>query len=145
VAVVDTNILVHAVDADSPFHSPCRSLVESLAEGDEVWHVTWPILYEFLRVSSHPRVLKDPFSLSRSWSVVRGLLESRTLRILTPGARHLDVANEVFAELPDLGANLMHDAATAVLMREHRIRHIFTRDSDFKRFPFIEIVTPPGA
>jgi predicted nucleic acid-binding protein len=30
----------------------------------------------------------------------------------------------------------MHDAHTAVLMREHGIRTIFTRDSDFHRFPF---------
>ena len=35
-----------------------------------------------------------------------------------------------------------HDAETAVLMREHGIRRICTRDTDFHRFSFIEVVDP---
>ena len=34
------------------------------------------------------------------------------------------------------------DAHTAVLMREHGVRRIYTRDTDFHRFPFIEVVDP---
>ena len=34
------------------------------------------------------------------------------------------------------------DAHTAVLMREHGIRCIVTRDTDFHRFPFLESVDP---
>jgi predicted nucleic acid-binding protein len=48
------------------------------------------------------------------------------------------------AELPALRGNLLHDAHTAVLMREHGIRTIYTRDSDFHRFPFLEVVDPLG-
>ena len=36
----------------------------------------------------------------------------------------------------------MHDAHTAILMREHGIRTIYTRDADFHRFPFIEPIDP---
>jgi predicted nucleic acid-binding protein len=49
---------------------------------------------------------------------------------------------EVADEVPQLGGNLMHDAATAVLMREHGIRRICTRDTDFHRFTFLEPVDP---
>jgi hypothetical protein len=45
-------------------------------------------------------------------------------------------------ELPHLAGNLMHDAHTAVLMREHGIRVIYTRDTDFHRFPFLELIDP---
>ena len=38
--------------------------------------------------------------------------------------------------------NLMHDAHTAVLMREHGIKRVYTRDTDFHRFPFLEPVDP---
>ena len=41
-----------------------------------------------------------------------------------------------------LEGNLMHDAHTAALMREHGIRRIYTRDTDFHRFPFLEPVDP---
>ena len=45
-------------------------------------------------------------------------------------------------EVPHLEGNLMHDAHTAALMRENGIRRIYTRDTDFHRFPFLEPVDP---
>ena len=45
-------------------------------------------------------------------------------------------------ELPDVRANLIHDLHTAVLMREHGIARIYTRDTDFHRFPFLDVVDP---
>jgi predicted nucleic acid-binding protein len=48
----------------------------------------------------------------------------------------------VIAELPWLAGNLLHDAHTAILMREHGIRRICTRDTDFHRFAFLEVVDP---
>lgn len=40
------------------------------------------------------------------------------------------------------GGPLAHDAHTAALMREHGVRAIYTRDTDFHRFPGIEVVDP---
>lgn len=48
----------------------------------------------------------------------------------------------VFDVVPQLAGNLVHDAETAVLMREHGIRRICTRDTDFHRFPFNEPIDP---
>ncbi len=70
-------------------------------------------MYEFLRVTTHPRVM-----------------------------RHASVAAQVLDEIPHLAGNLVHDARTAVLMREHGVRRIFTRDTDFHRFPFLEPLDP---
>jgi len=36
----------------------------------------------------------------------------------------------------------MHDLRTAALMREHGIKRIYTRDTDFHRFPFLEPIDP---
>ena len=44
-----------------------------------------------------------------------------------------------------LAGNLMHDTETAVLMREHGIRRICTRDTDFHRFTFLEPIEPGEA
>jgi hypothetical protein len=33
---------------------------------------------------------------------------------------------------------------TAILMREHGIREIYTRDTDFHRFPFLRVVDRPA-
>lgn len=62
--------------------------------------------------------------------------------VLVPSSRHADVAAQVFAELPYLAGNVLHDSHTAILMREHGIRRICTRDTDFHRFPFLEVIDP---
>jgi len=46
------------------------------------------------------------------------------------------------AAVPVISANLRDDAETAVLMREQGVRRICTRDTDFARFPWVEIVDP---
>jgi uncharacterized protein len=48
----------------------------------------------------------------------------------------------VIEELPYLKGSIMYDVHTAVLMREHGIREICTRDTDFHRFPFIKVIDP---
>jgi predicted nucleic acid-binding protein len=70
------------------------------------------------------------------------MLGSPGLGVLVPTERHADVAEQVITELPWLAGNLLHDAHTAILMREHGIRRICTRDTDFHRFAFLEVVDP---
>lgn len=140
--VVDTNILVYAADQDSQFHSRCRELMEEWRGQASPWYVTWGILYEFLRVITHPRVFRKPWSIIKAWGYVKAILGSSSLGILIAGERHAAVAAEVIEGLPSLSGNLLYDAQTAVLMREHGIRRIYTRDTDFHRFPFLEPVDP---
>ncbi len=140
--VVDTNVLVYAADADSPFHAACRDWLERQRGRADAWYTTWAILYEFLRVTTHPRVMRRPWSAPAAWDFLAALLASPGLAVLVPTQRHAEIAAQVIAELPHLAGNLFHDAHTAVLMREHGIRRIVTRDTDFHRFPFLEPVDP---
>jgi toxin-antitoxin system PIN domain toxin len=142
VFVVDTNVLVYAADADARFHGLCRERLERWRVQPSAWYVTWGIVYEFLRVTTHPRVLKMPWTVGEAWAFVEALLASSSLGVLVPTERHPEVAAEVVEELPHLSGNLIHDATTAVLMREHGVQRIYTRDTDFHRFPFIEPVDP---
>ena len=140
--VVDTNILVHAADAQSPFHGRCRESLEGWRVRSAAWFLTWPIVYEFLRVTTHPRVLRKPWGLTEGWHFVEALLASPGLVMLAATDRHPAVSAATVAEMPHLSGNLMHDLHTAVLMREHGIRVIYTRDADFSRFKFLEVVDP---
>ena len=140
--VIDTNILIYGADRDSPDHSRCRALIESWRRQDTPWYVTWGIIYEFLRVVTHPRVLNQPLPSSQAWLFLDALFASPHLRILTETDRHRHVAEEVFAEVPGISGNLVFDAHTAILMRENGIRTIYTRDTDFNRFPFLDTVDP---
>ena len=140
--VVDTNILVYAADQDSTFHDRCRALLEEWRNQTAPWCLTWGIFYEFLRVSTHPRVFRNPWKAGEAWKFIEAVLASPSLGILTPTDRHAAVASGIIQELPFLSGNLIHDAQTAVLMREHGIQRIYTRDTDFHRFPFLQPVDP---
>jgi toxin-antitoxin system PIN domain toxin len=142
VVVVDTNIFVYAADAGSQWHVKSRDWIEQRRGRPDAWYVTWPILYEFMRVTTHPRVMRRPWTVAGAWAFVSALLASPGLGVLTATERHADVAAQVIAELPWLAGNLIHDAHTAILMREHGIGKICTRDADFRRFAFLEVVEP---
>ena len=142
--VVDTNILVYAADEDSAFHRPCRKLLEEWRSQTSAWYVTWGVLYEFLRVTTHPRVLRQPWPAARAWAFVEAVLASPALGLLVPGPRHPQVVSEVLREVPHARGNLMHHLTTAVLMREHGIKRVYTRDTDFHRFKSLEVIDPAG-
>ncbi len=140
--VVDANVLVYAADADAPEHEPCRSLLEGSRRGRTPWYLTWGIVYEFLRVVTHRRVLRSPLATNEALSFVEAVLASPSVHILTETPRHLEVLAEVVEEVALLAGNLYHDAHTVALMREHGISSIFTRDTDFHRFHFLEVRDP---
>jgi hypothetical protein len=140
--VVDTNIFVYAADEDSPFHSRCRERIEEWRRQATPWYASWGILYEFLRVITHPRVFRHPWTASQAWSFVEALLASPTFGLLVPSQRHAEVAAIIMKKSAFLRGNLLYDAQTAILMQEHGIRRIYTRDTDFHRFPFLEPVDP---
>jgi toxin-antitoxin system PIN domain toxin len=140
--VVDTNILVYAADEDSPFHERCRARLEEWRRQTTPWYATWGTVYEFLRVITHPRVFRQPWTGPQAWSFVEALLASPTFGLLVPSERHARVAAEVMRGAEYVRGNLFLDARTAILMREHGIKTIYTRDTDFHRFPFVEPVDP---
>jgi toxin-antitoxin system PIN domain toxin len=142
VFVVDTNVLVYAARSDAPFHQACREAVERWRLQEGAWFVTWSIVYEFLRNMTHRRAAPRPWTVGGAWSFVEALLASPGFKVLAATPRHADVAAEVLRALPDLSGRLLHDAHIAILMREHGIRRIYTRDADFFRFPFLEPVDP---
>jgi uncharacterized protein len=140
--VVDTNVLVYAADEAAPEHPRCRQLVEDWRRRSGAWYVSWGICYEFLRVVTHPRVFRHPWTMDGAIRFLAALQESPGLGMLVPTDRHARVLADLAAEVPGLSGNIMHDAQTAVLMREHGIRRICTRDTDFHRFPFLEPIDP---
>jgi hypothetical protein len=140
--VVDTNVLVYAADESAPEHTRCRALVEGWRRRSGAWYLTWGIGYEFLRVVTHTRVLRHPWTMDEGVRFLAALQESPGLDVLVPTDRHARVLADVVADVPGLAGNIVHDTQTAVLMREHGIRRICTRDTDFHRFPFLEPIDP---
>ncbi|MCY4187810.1 MAG: PIN domain-containing protein [Bryobacterales bacterium] len=140
--VVDTNVLVYAANKDSSFHHPCRRWLREVCKDPSPTFLTWSVCYEFLRVATHPRVFESPWTQSEAHRYLAELLASPGFDLLIATPRHTTGLAQTIAETPALRGNLMHDLHTAVLMREHGISKICTRDSDFRHFPFLTIIDP---
>lgn len=140
--VVDTNILINAINANDPAHDACRTALEGWRRQTATWCLTWGICFEFLRVATHRRVLPSPLHAHEAWKLLDVLLQSPGLRMLAPRERYPDMVQDILREVPALTGNDMHDAAIAALMREHGIKTIYTRDTGFHRFRFLEVIDP---
>jgi toxin-antitoxin system PIN domain toxin len=138
-SLVDTNILLHAVNAVSPVHAEARAALAGRATGGPSLLLTWPIVYEFLRVATHPRVFPTPLTYDQAWTFVGPLLSAPACGILVETPAHLETLTECARRVPRLAGNLLHDFHTAVLMLEHGVADILTLDTDFRAFPWVRI------
>jgi toxin-antitoxin system PIN domain toxin len=142
VFVVDTNLLLYALNPAAPEHARARALIGDWQAGVEPWFLTWGIVYEFLRVSTHRRVFERPLELRQAQEWVASLLATPNVGMLVETERHDEVLREVTGLHPRLGGNVVHDLHTAVLMREHGIAELRTADTDFHQFGFLRVVNP---
>ncbi len=140
--VFDTNVLLYAADQDSEYHEPCRRLIEDARRSRAPAFLTWNICYEFLRASTHRWVFRSPWSPTEARGFVAALVGAPGITLLLPTRRHGAVLEQTVEELPDVRGNQMYDLHTAILMREHGVSRICTRDTGFHRFPFLTVVDP---
>jgi uncharacterized protein len=140
--VVDTNILLYAANSQCIEHQKCVELLETARSRRGAWYASWSILYGFVRISTHPRVLAKPWRSQQAWDFVETLLKSSGFSLLIETDRHGKVVEEILYDLPDIAGNIVSDLHIAALMKEHGIATIYTRDTDFHRFPFLKVIDP---
>lgn len=142
---VDTNILIAAAVEEAEGHAAALAWVEALRAGRRAWFVTWAVVYEMLRVATHPRVFPHPLRVEDAWHFVDELRASPSFGVLTATDRHAAVLGDLVREYPRLAGNILHDLHTVALMREHGVREIHTADRDFLRFRDLRVVNPLAA
>jgi len=142
VFVVDSMVLAIAADRGDPSHETCRTLLEDWRTQPSPWYLTWPIVFEFLGLVTHPTVYRKPWKLDDAWSFVEAILAAPAVDILANGDRHGDIVADLLKSFPDLRGEQMLETQIAATMIEHGVKRIVTRDTVFHRFPMLEIVDP---
>ncbi len=141
--VIDTNILLYAANRDAGKHGRATAFLKKKAgTGAERWYFTEGIFYEFLRVTTHPKVFDRPLTWREALRFLKPFLESPAFQILYPGEEHWDFLGRVLAEVTHPSGNLFFDIRTVVLMRENGIREIYSADTDFLQFSGIRVINP---
>jgi hypothetical protein len=137
---VDTNVLVHAHRSDSPKHAAAVAKLEELARGPRQVALSWTVIYQFLRVVTHPRVFDPPSTIEAAWRFCGDLFAFPNAVVLAETEHHAEVLDRLLHDVRPAG-NLVHDAHIATTLIEHGVSEIVTDDSDFLRFPGIRVVS----
>lgn len=131
--IVDANILLYAVDSTSTRHDRAAEWWTDALNGDVTVGLPWQTIGAFLRISTHPRIFRDPLDGPAAWSYIAGWLEAPPVWI--PPAT--EATARVYGHLVERTAvtgNLVPDALLAAHAIEHGVE-LISADSDFSRFP----------
>lgn len=138
---VDTNLLVYAHRAGSPFFEKAVACITSLAQGRGAWAIPWPCIHEFMSTSTHPKVFDPPTKADVAIAAVDAWLASPTLQLLHESPDHW----QIFSGLVKSGAVVgprVHDARIAAICIGNGVRELWTVDRDFNRFPSLTVRNP---
>lgn len=138
---LDTNILIYAHRADSPWYGAASELLRELAEGLAPWAIPWPCVHEFLAVVTHPRIFRPPTPLARAAEQVEAWAGSPSLTFLAETGRYWRTLYDLLAAGRVAGPQV-HDARVAALCLHHGVRELWTADRDFGRFPRLATRNP---
>jgi toxin-antitoxin system PIN domain toxin len=138
---VDTNILIYAHRAESPFHPAASLSLRTLGEGSEPWAIPWPCVHEFLAIVTNGRACDPPTPLDMALDVIQSWLESPSVVVLSESGRYWEVLRDIIWKGRALGGRV-HDARIAALCLEHGVRELWSADRDFARVPDLATVNP---
>ena len=131
---VDTNVLVHAHRAESPFHDAARDVMRGLAEGSPAWGIPWPCVHEFYAKVTHSKIFRPPSTREQAIRQLDAWLASPTVSLLGEGVDHWERLSELVRRGRVEGP-MVHDARVAAICLSHGVAELLSADRDFGRFP----------
>lgn len=132
-SLVDANLLLWAHHDAFSQHDDARSWWASTLTDAPMVGIPWPSVLAFVRISTHPRALAVPASVSEAWAVVESWLDRPNVWIPVPTERHRALLGQLLVSGKASG-NHSSDAHMAALAMEWGLE-LLSADRDFARYP----------
>lgn len=138
--LLDANLLIYAIDADSPHHTRARRWLERTLSGDTRVGLPWIVVLAFVRVTTRAGILRNPLSVEQAVGFIDDWLAQPYVALVGPGEGHWPVLKNLLIGGGATG-NLTSDAHLAALAIEYGCE-IASTDNDFRRFTGVTLVNP---
>ena len=138
--VLDLNVLLYAINRDSPRHAEAGAWLEAVMSGEETVGIPWVVVLGFIRIATNRRIFPRPMSTDDARLVVDGWFARDAVVALNPGDEHWRILSDLLAGTGS-GGNLTTDSHLAALAIEHGAE-LCSTDADFARFPHLQWVNP---
>jgi toxin-antitoxin system PIN domain toxin len=132
VKLPDVNLLLYAIDEQSPRHGRAHPWLEEVLSGTEQVAFAWVVLLGFLRISTNAAIFERPLGLDEALDYIDAWLWRPSAITVSPTIRHAGLLRDLLAPL-GVGGNLTSDAHLAALAIEHGAE-LCSSDTDFARF-----------
>ncbi|MHB8264144.1 MAG: TA system VapC family ribonuclease toxin [Acidimicrobiales bacterium] len=130
--LIDTNILIYAVDETFTEHDRVRTWLETVLNGSTRVGMPWESLAGFVRIVTNPRAMRYPLSPINAWNYVHAWATADLVWHPAPTDHHMEVLGSLVTSL-ELTGNLIPDAHLAAIAIEYGIA-VVSADSDFALF-----------
>lgn len=138
-ALLDTNVLVHAVYRASPLHEAAARLVDRGLRRRGIYCLAPQNLIEFAAVVTRARFVDPPLDAEECRGRLETLYRSRRLAKIYPQRGTVLRALREGASRGTVGT-LWYDLFLAVTMRDAEVMEIVTEDADgFREFEFLSV------
>jgi toxin-antitoxin system PIN domain toxin len=138
--LLDANLLLFAVDSESPHHAAAARWLTEALNGDRRVALPWQTIGAFIRISTHPRISRQPLTPQQAWSYVAAWLDAPATWVPPTSERTAALLGELVTTHHVTG-NLVTDAQLAALALEIGAV-VQSADADFARFPAVQWRNP---
>lgn len=138
--LVDLNLLIYSVNADSPHHEKSRAWWEKKLGQSSPVYLAWITIIGFIRLTTQPRILPSPLSAVQSQEIVDLWLRHPSNRLSEPRERHWPILKNLLTISGTSGRGVT-DAHLAALAVEHDLE-LCSSDQDFARYPGLRWTNP---
>ena len=138
-ALVDTNVLVYALDPSSAFHAASRSLRDRGLLGVEPLFLSPHILWEFFSVVTNPSAVPKPLTPDAARAEVEKY--ATALPLVFPTDQIVDDVTRLMTQTPVSGRRI-YDLVHVATMIENNIARVYTFDAGFPVVPGIDVRKP---
>lgn len=139
-ASIDANVLVYASNDADPAQARAKAFIGQLAEAPDLLYLFWPTILGYLRIVTHPSILKRPLTPLEAQTNIQRLATRANVR--TPGESNAFWDVYLNSGGASARGNAVPDTHLATLMRENGVRILYTRDRGFRRFDFLDVRDP---
>lgn len=131
--LLDVNILVHAYRPDSARHDQFRDWLQTCLAGAEPFAVPPIVMSALLRITTNPRIYRDPEPLGDVLAFLSALRQSNAFVAVTPGPGHWGIFEDLCRKSGARGNLIPHAFLAAIAIEAGGVW--ITTDRDFARFP----------
>ena len=140
--LIDSNVLIYALNKDSPYHDPSIFIIDKVLKGQIIGYITTQNLFETFAILTDKRRITNPLTPSDAYSLIASRYLSGYFKLIQALPNTYQTLFELCQKFNIIAQNI-YDVTIVAVMKDHNLSDIITYDKqNFQQFNFIKPFAP---